>query len=130
MLLLNTWRDVELAASSAGQPGDVAMVEKRMPRKVKVRRAMHGDDGEEEGSEEFYDYVFPDEAKKMPGMGILEKAMKWKQLTAAAELSKAKEAEEGGDEGEKGEAGEEGESALGKRKAGADGDEIDIDDDL
>ena len=98
VLLLNTWRDVELAATEAGQPGNVADVESKLPRKIKVKK-----DGQE-----VYDYVFPDESKKMPGMGILEKAMKWKK--AAAESAESAESNS--------------KEVLGKRKLT---DEIDID---
>lgn len=73
-----------------------------MPRKIKMRR--EGDGG---AVEEYFDYVFPDDEKKLGacfgmcsfllgpfvtlsagssvvGMKILEKAMEWKKLAAAA----------------------------------------------
>ena len=34
--------------------------------------------------EEYYDYDFPDDEKKVMGFKILENAMKWKQAAAAA----------------------------------------------
>lgn len=41
-----------------------------------------GDDGEEEGFEEYYDYVFPDEAGAAPNLKLLEAAQRWKRLQA------------------------------------------------
>ena len=38
------------------------------------------------GWEEYYDYNFPDDEKKVMGFKILENAMKWKQAAAAAAL--------------------------------------------
>ena len=47
-----------------------------MPKRVKRRK---GED--DEGWEEYYDYVFPDEAQESQSKGakILEMAHKWKQ---------------------------------------------------
>ena len=41
--------------------------------------------------EEYYDYNFPDDEKKVMGFKILENAMKWKQAAAAAALEGANE---------------------------------------
>ena len=41
-------------------------------------------DGSELGWEEYYDYDFPDDEKKVMGFKILENAMKWKLAAAAA----------------------------------------------
>ena len=41
-------------------------------------------DGAEIGWEEYYDYSFPDDEKKVMGFKILENAMKWKLAAAAA----------------------------------------------
>ena len=38
------------------------------------------------GWEEYFDYNFPDDEKKVMGFKILENAMKWKQAAAAAAL--------------------------------------------
>ena len=43
-------------------------------------------DGSDLGWEEYYDYNFPDDEKKVMGFKILENAMKWKQAAAAAAL--------------------------------------------
>ena len=51
---------------------------KMMPKKLKKRRMVVGDDGEEQGWEEYYDYQFPDEQKAPANLKILEMAHKWK----------------------------------------------------
>ena len=80
VLLLNAWRDCE--ASCPG--GDVSVVEGKLPRKMKMKRLLRGDDGAELGWEEYFDYQFPDDDKKLAGLKILENALKWKQMQAAA----------------------------------------------
>ena len=80
VMLLEAWRECEQSPSE-GQSGDVQLVDKLMPRKMKMRRAVHGGDDDE--YEDYYDYQFPDDAKPVVGLKILEQAMKWKQQMAA-----------------------------------------------
>jgi crooked neck len=85
VLLLNAWRDME---AGAGVEGDVPTVDALLPKKIKMRRAVGGADGEGlEGGEgrweEYYEYSFPDDVKKMPGLNLLENAKKWKLMKAA-----------------------------------------------
>lgn len=54
MLLLEAWRDLEKAQPRDKQ--ELGEVTKMMPRKLKKRRMVMGDDGEEQGWEEYYDY--------------------------------------------------------------------------
>jgi crooked neck len=84
VMLLEAWRECEAEAVADGQPGDVAQVDKMMPRKMKMRRVVHAAEGEEQEYEEYYDYQFPDDAKPVVGLKILEKALLWKQQMAAA----------------------------------------------
>ena len=67
-MLLDKW----LAVDSKCKKEISAM----MPKRVKRRK---GED--DEGWEEYYDYVFPDEAQESQSKGakILEMAHKWKQ---------------------------------------------------
>jgi crooked neck len=83
VLLLNAWRECELKIPSGD--GDVTIVEAKMPRKVKVKRAI--DDGM--GVQEMYDYLFPDEQTAKPGLKLLENAMKWKQAAASMGIGSA-----------------------------------------
>ena len=91
VLLLNSWRDME---AGAGPEGDMPTVDALLPKKIKMRRAVGGADGEGlEGGEgrweEYYEYSFPDDVKKMPGLNLLENAKKWKLMKAAGAAAAA-----------------------------------------
>ena len=79
-MLLEAWRECEVNTTTTAEgikgKGDVSVVDKYMPRKVKMRRPIPGN---EEEFEDYYDYHFPDAEKPAMGMKILEKAMLWKQ---------------------------------------------------
>ena len=78
--LLEAWKALEKQQPRAEQ--NVQEVTKLMPNKVKKRRLITGDDGEEQGWEEYYDYQFPDDRKAPMNLKILEMAHKWKQAGA------------------------------------------------
>ena len=86
VLVLDAWREMEAQTADEAR---VAEVDKRMPKRLKKRRAVVGDDGEEQGWEEYMDYVFPEEEAKAPSLKILEMANKWKRqkVEADAEVS-------------------------------------------
>jgi crooked neck len=70
VLLLEAWKAVEEEATKNGQEGDVDLVICKFPRKIKMRRMVttEGQDKQDDGSiewEEYYDYHFPDDEKKM-----------------------------------------------------------------
>ncbi|KAJ2481628.1 NineTeen Complex (NTC) component [Coemansia sp. RSA 2131] len=67
LMLLEAWRTME------SRDGDVEMVERRMPTRVRRRREL--DDG---SLEEYFDYVFPDDAQSSR-FKLLAKAHMWKQ---------------------------------------------------
>ena len=88
-MLLESWRAFESNTTATpltedGVPSGVAAVERKMPKRVKRKRALVGDDGSEEGFEEYYDYIFPDEAGVAPNIKLLEAAQRWKQQQAEA----------------------------------------------
>lgn len=88
-MLLESWRAFEANATGTpagtdGVPPGVAAVEKKMPKRVKRKRVLLGDNGEEEGFEEYYDYIFPDEAGAAPNLKLLEAAQRWKRLQGEA----------------------------------------------
>jgi crooked neck len=62
-ILLEAWLDSEESTVRFG--GNPSLVQEKMPRKVKMRRMNVGDDGAELGWEEYYDYLFPDDEKKV-----------------------------------------------------------------
>ena len=75
-MLLESWLD---ACTIAGDDDGEAAVQARMPRRIKKKRPLRGDDGEDAGWEEYFDFIFPDEEKKAPSLKILEMAHKWKR---------------------------------------------------
>ena len=75
-MLLEGWLD---ACTVHGDDEREAAVQARMPKRIKKKRPLQGDDGEDAGWEEYFDYIFPDEEKKAPSLKILEMAQKWKK---------------------------------------------------
>ena len=71
--LLNAWLSFE---QTHGSPEDIEKIEKQMPRRVKKRRRLEGEDR----YEEYLDYVFPaDDASAAKMSSLLEKARAWKK---------------------------------------------------
>ena len=86
VMLLEAWRDFEKAKvrERLANEDDVQAVEKKMPRRVKRKRPVVLEDGTETGGmEEYYDYIFPDEAAAGPNLKILEAAYRWKKQKTA-----------------------------------------------
>jgi crooked neck len=79
----------------------VAAVTKRMPRRIKRKRPLTAADGSALGGgmEEFYDYVFPEEAGAAPNLKLLEAAMRWKRQKMAAGGGGGGDSDGGGDGG-------------------------------
>jgi crooked neck len=76
VMLLEGWKAFE---SEFGAADSLKEVEEKMPRQVKRRRPVQDDRGEEVGMEEYYDYIFPDEAGAAPNLKLLQAAYKWKK---------------------------------------------------
>ena len=76
VMLLEAWKAFEL---EFGSEDSVKEVEEKMPRQVKRRRPVQDENGEEVGMEEYYDYIFPDEAGAAPNLKLLQAAYKWKK---------------------------------------------------
>lgn len=71
--LLNAWLSFE---RTHGSEEDVDNVQKQMPRRVKKRRPV---EGEEDVMEEYFDYVFPADEKQATNLSnVLAMAQKWK----------------------------------------------------
>uniref|UniRef100_A0A0D9WQS8 Pre-mRNA-splicing factor Syf1/CRNKL1-like C-terminal HAT-repeats domain-containing protein n=1 Tax=Leersia perrieri TaxID=77586 RepID=A0A0D9WQS8_9ORYZ len=75
-MLLEEWLNKEV---SFGDLGDVTLVQKKAPRKVKRKRPIPTEDGSAVSYEEYIDYIFPDEVALAPNLKILEAAYKWKK---------------------------------------------------
>ncbi|RMZ88557.1 hypothetical protein DV736_g4210, partial [Chaetothyriales sp. CBS 134916] len=76
--LLNAWKTFE---QTHGSPEDIDKIEKQMPRKERKRRRVN-----EDGFEEYIDYVFPADDQAASNLSkLLAEARAWKQRQAAQE---------------------------------------------
>jgi crooked neck len=78
LMLLEAWRDFE---GESGGEGERRAVAKLLPKRVKRRRKIAGEDGEEEGGgwEEYFDYIFPEDESAKPNLKLLAMAKMWKK---------------------------------------------------
>uniref|UniRef100_A0A8D1PRP3 Crooked neck pre-mRNA splicing factor 1 n=1 Tax=Sus scrofa TaxID=9823 RepID=A0A8D1PRP3_PIG len=76
LMLLESWRSFE---DEFGTVSDKERVDKLMPEKVKKRRKVQADDGSDAGWEEYYDYIFPEDAANQPNLKLLAMAKLWKK---------------------------------------------------
>ncbi|XP_010589804.1 crooked neck-like protein 1 isoform X1 [Loxodonta africana] len=76
LMLLESWRSFE---DEFGTISDKERVDKLMPEKVKKRRKVQADDGSDAGWEEYYDYIFPEDAANQPNLKLLAMAKLWKK---------------------------------------------------
>jgi crooked neck len=74
-MLLEHWLKLE---KEHGDEASQDAVGKRQPKRVKKRRAVPGEDGQD-AFEEYMDYVFPDDAPTQQNLKILEMAHAWKK---------------------------------------------------
>lgn len=94
LMLLESWRSFE---DEFGTVSDKERVDKLMPEKVKKRRKVQADDGSDAGWEEYYDYIFPEDAANQPNLKLLAMAKLWKkqqQEREAAEQDPDKDIDE------------------------------------
>ena len=90
-MLLEAWRDFE---KENGDDVSLEKVQKQLPRKVKKKRKVYRDDGSDGGWEEYWDYVFPDDASNAPSLKLLQMARLWKQKQNEVDSSSESEDEE------------------------------------
>lgn len=82
VLLLEAWKEFE------NQFGDEVTIEKvnhRMPRRIKKRQKVIAEDGTEEGWEEVFDYIFPEDEAARPNLKLLAAAKNWKKTNVTAD---------------------------------------------
>ncbi|XP_022919462.1 protein crooked neck [Onthophagus taurus] len=82
VLLLENWLEFE-----NGQ-GDDTMKEKvlnKMPRRTKKRQKLIAEDGTEQGWEEVFDYIFPEDEASKPNLKLLAAAKNWKKQSEVNE---------------------------------------------
>ncbi|XP_074470901.1 crooked neck-like protein 1 [Sebastes fasciatus] len=102
LMLLESWRDFE---KEFGSDSTVERVRKLLPEKVKKRRKLTAEDGSDAGWEEYYDYIFPEDAANQPNLKLLAMAKMWKRQQIVDEDEEEGEGEDeeegdGEDEGE------------------------------
>merc|ERR1711979_183055 len=76
LMLLEAWRDFE---KEEGDEKSQAMVAQLLPRRVKKRRKIQTDDGSDQGWEEYFDYIFPEDEAAKPNLKLLAMAKMWKK---------------------------------------------------
>ncbi|XP_011309242.1 protein crooked neck [Fopius arisanus] len=73
-LLLEAWKTFE---EEKGDEETLTKILEKMPRRVKKRRRVMGEDGSEDGWEEVYDFIFPEDESQKPNLKILAAALQW-----------------------------------------------------
>ena len=79
VMLLESWKVFEESGCESSKQELIDAVEKKMPKRVKRKRALYTEDGQDAGMEDYYDYVFPEEAGAKPNLKLLEAAYAWKK---------------------------------------------------
>ena len=75
-MLLEAWTDFE---SEDGDEKSQAQGADLMPRRVKKRRKIETEDGSDQGWEEYFDYIFPEDEAAKPNLKLLAMAKMWKK---------------------------------------------------
>lgn len=76
VILLEAWRDFE---SEHGTRDTLDKVLDKMPRRIKKRQKIISESGVEEGWEEIFDYIFPEDEMARPNLKLLAAAKNWKK---------------------------------------------------
>lgn len=79
VILLEAWRDFE---SEHGTRDTYEKVKEKLPRRIKKRQKIISDSGIEEGWEEVFDYIFPEDEMARPNLKLLAAAKNWKKKRA------------------------------------------------
>lgn len=83
-LLLESWKEFE---AQFGDAKTLAEVTKKLPRRVKKRRPVQDENGEDAGWEEYFEYLFPDEETATSATKLLELAQRWKRQAQTIETA-------------------------------------------
>ncbi|XP_055610851.1 protein crooked neck [Uranotaenia lowii] len=76
VLVLEAWRDFE---KEHGDDDSLRKVMAKMPRRVKKRQKIVSESGVEEGWEEVFDFIFPEDEMARPNLKLLAAAKNWKK---------------------------------------------------
>merc|ERR1712088_1293489 len=91
---MGAWRDFE---REDGDEKSQAEVQQLLPRRVKKRRKVQTEDGSDQGWEEYFDYIFPEDEAAKPNLKLLAMAKMWKKnkdLSGDVEEEEEQEEEE------------------------------------
>eukprot|EP01083_Nonionella_stella_P055193 145674_1 len=75
-MLLEAWLEFE---TLHGTDESKEKVQKKQPRRIKKKRLLKDEHGEDAGWQEYADYIFPDTQSRMAGLAVLEAARRWKK---------------------------------------------------
>ncbi|KAM7010307.1 crooked neck-like protein 1 [Passerculus sandwichensis] len=84
VVLLESWRSFE---EEHGTPATKERIDKLMPERIKKRRKLQADNGSDTGWEEYYDYIFPEDAANQPNLKLLAMAKLWKKQQQESEVA-------------------------------------------
>lgn len=73
---MEAWKEFE---TEIGEDTKLEKVLAKMPRRVKKRQKIVSDDGVEEGWEEVFDYIFPEDEMVRPNLKLLAAAKQWRK---------------------------------------------------
>ena len=94
LMLLEAWRDFEseqvwerlrsyfIIFTLQGDEKSQEEVAQLLPRRVKKRRKIQTEDGSDQGWEEYFDYIFPEDEAAKPNLKLLAMAKMWKKQKA------------------------------------------------
>lgn len=83
-LLLEAWRDFE---NEKGDAETRTKIMEKMPRRIKRRRRIIGEDGNDDGWEEVFDFVFPEDESQKPNLKFLASAKAWMKQREMSEIN-------------------------------------------
>ncbi|KAJ4929395.1 hypothetical protein JOQ06_005003 [Pogonophryne albipinna] len=95
LMLLESWSDFE---KEFGSDTSMEKVQKLLPEKVKKRRKLTAEDGSDAGWEEYYDYIFPEDAANQPNLKLLAMAKMWKRKQVVEEEEEEDDADKSPEE--------------------------------
>jgi len=75
VLLLEAWKDFE---NEKGTAETLVKIMEKMPRRVKKKRRIIGEEGNDDGWEEVFDFIFPEDESQRPNLKFLASAKAWK----------------------------------------------------
>ncbi|XP_023331526.1 crooked neck-like protein 1 [Eurytemora carolleeae] len=90
LMLLEAWKEFE---KEEGDEKSKKVVDELMPRRVKKRRKIQSDDGIDQGWEEYFDYIFPEDEAAKPNLKLLAMAKMWKKQKETVGTEEEEESE-------------------------------------